>query len=78
MQKLNSQRLLEKQGVAYEAHSYAYDPDDMRLARTVNSQTVYTIRGAGGAILSEYQSACSGGLVWSRDLLYAGEIWNVK
>lgn len=28
MQKLNSQRLLEKHGVAYEAHTYVYDPDD--------------------------------------------------
>jgi Cys-tRNA(Pro)/Cys-tRNA(Cys) deacylase len=28
MQKLNSQRFLESRGVAYEAHTYTYDPDD--------------------------------------------------
>jgi YD repeat-containing protein len=65
-------RLAGVTGPSGLAASYAYDPDDMRLARTVNGQTTYTIRGAGGAILSEYQSACAAGLVWSRDLLYAG------
>jgi len=51
--------------------SYGYDPDDMRWTRTVNGHTVYTVRGAGQQVLSEYSSACAG-VVWSRDLLYAG------
>jgi Cys-tRNA(Pro)/Cys-tRNA(Cys) deacylase len=55
MQKLNSQRLLEKQGVAYEAHSYAYDPDDppdaAEVARRIGlpPEQVYKTLVLGGA-----------------------------
>jgi Cys-tRNA(Pro)/Cys-tRNA(Cys) deacylase len=55
MQKLNSQRLLEKHGVAYVAHSYAYDPDDPPDATEVAQriglppQQVYKTLVIGGA-----------------------------
>lgn len=53
------------------ASTYAYDPAGLRLAQVVNNQTTYTIRDAGGTVLSEYQGAC-GTPVWSRDTIYAG------
>ncbi|MGH9373886.1 MAG: Calx-beta domain-containing protein, partial [Vicinamibacterales bacterium] len=51
--------------------SYAYDPAGLRLARTVNGVTTYTVRSAGGEILSEYLAAC-GTPIWVKDTIYAG------
>jgi YD repeat-containing protein len=52
--------------------SYDYDPSGLRIARTVNDQTTWTIRGAGGQVLSEYVTACGSTVVWARDVVYAG------
>lgn len=51
--------------------TYDYDPSGLRVARTVNEVTTYTVRSSGGAVLSEYRGAC-GTPVWTRDVLYAG------
>jgi YD repeat-containing protein len=51
--------------------SYSYDPAGLRSARTVNGQTTYSARSAGGEVLSEFVSAC-GTLTWARDLVSAG------
>jgi YD repeat-containing protein len=51
--------------------SYGYDSAGLRLAKTVNGATTYTIRSASGDALSEYTAPC-GPAVWSRDLIYAG------
>ena len=51
--------------------SYAYDPAGLRIERTVNGVTNYTIRSAAGSVLSEYRKAC-GTPVWTRDIIYAG------
>ncbi len=50
--------------------SYGYDPSGLRTRRWVDGDTTYTIRGAGGEVLSEYRAPC-GGPVWSRDVIYA-------
>jgi YD repeat-containing protein len=52
--------------------SYDYDPSGLRIARTVNDQTTWTIRGAGGQVLSEYITACGSTVAWARDVVYAG------
>lgn len=51
--------------------AYSYDADDLRITRTVNGVTAYTVRAATGQILSEYHQACAGS-IWARDLIYAG------
>ncbi len=51
--------------------SYTYDPSGLRLSQTVNGQTTYTFRDAGGTPLSEYRAPC-GTAVWASDLVYAG------
>lgn len=51
--------------------TYAYDVSGLRIAQTVNGQTTYTIRAAGGTLLSEYRAPC-GTAVWARDVVYAG------
>jgi YD repeat-containing protein len=53
------------------AASYEYDPEGLRTSRTVNGQTSYAIRSAGGDILSEYAVPCGGALVWTKDTIYA-------
>jgi hypothetical protein len=52
--------------------SSTFDPAGLRIARTVNGATTYTIRGAGGETLSEYRTSPCGGLVWARDVVSAG------
>ena len=51
--------------------NYTYDPSGLRVARAVNGVTTYTVRSAGGTVLSEYRAAC-GAPTWTRDVLYAG------
>ncbi len=51
--------------------SYGYDPTGIRTRRWVDGDTTYTIRGAGGEILSEYRAPCNSP-VWNRDVIYAG------
>jgi hypothetical protein len=50
--------------------SYSYDPAGLRLAKTVNGQTTYTVRGASGDVLSEYRAPCAAP-VWAKDTIYA-------
>jgi YD repeat-containing protein len=50
--------------------AYGYDAAGLRLTRTVNNATLYTIRGAGNQTLSEYEALC-GTPVWTRDAIYA-------
>jgi YD repeat-containing protein len=54
------------------AASYLYDPDLLRVKRTVNNSTVVTVRGAAGQVLSELSSPCGGTPRWQRDNIYAG------
>jgi YD repeat-containing protein len=50
--------------------AYGYDPAGLRLSRTVHGVTTYTIRGAAGQTLSEYEALCAT-RVWTRDAIYA-------
>ncbi len=52
--------------------SYVYDPGGLRIGRTVNSQTTYTVRSAGNQAISEFASPCGAAPVWARDTIYAG------
>jgi YD repeat-containing protein len=51
--------------------TYGYDAAGLRLTRSVNSVTFYTVRGAANQTLSEYEAFC-GTPVWTRDAIYAG------
>jgi YD repeat-containing protein len=50
--------------------TYVYDAAGDRQAKTVNGQTLYTVRSAAGDPLSEFVAAC-GSPVWSRDVVTA-------
>src|SRR5262249_38482175 len=50
---------------------YLYDADGMREIRQVSGRTIYSLRSAGGQVLSEYEDQC-GTMAWTRDLIYAG------
>ena len=50
--------------------NYAYDAAGLRLTRSVNNATFYTIRGAANQTLSEYEALC-GTPVWTRDAISA-------
>ena len=62
--------LLKTATAAAVTASYAHDAAGLRFSRTVNGQTTYTIRSAGGDILSEYAAPC-GAAVWAKDTIYA-------
>jgi len=67
----NARSLLATATAPGVSATYGYDPAGLRTTRTVNGDTTYTIRGAGGDALSEYVAPC-GAPVWARDLVYAG------
>jgi YD repeat-containing protein len=50
--------------------SYTYDAAGLRLGKTVNGHTTYTVRSASGEVLSEYSAPCATP-VWSKDTIYA-------
>lgn len=50
--------------------TYRYDADNRRALRIVNGRARYTVRGAGGEILSEFDEVCPGTIAWSRDYVY--------
>jgi YD repeat-containing protein len=54
------------------AVGYMYDPDLMRVKKSVNNVDTITVRGAGGQVLTEAVSRCGGSLEWGRDNIYAG------
>ena len=50
--------------------TYPYDAAGERLSKTVNSQTVYSLRSPDGHTLSEYASGCDA-TTWLRGVIYA-------
>lgn len=60
-----------KPGALSPFASYGYDAAGLRARKWVDGDTTYTVRGAGGEVLSEYRAPC-GAPVWNRDTIYAG------
>jgi YD repeat-containing protein len=51
----------------------SYNGDDLRMLRELNGVRTWSVRGAGGHVLSEYDESCGSAPIWTRDLIYAGD-----